>query len=222
MKKIFPLSAAALAAVIALAGCGTGETGQTPGMDHSTMSAEPSSEPTNGASAAGTDVSAEHKEADVMFATMMIPHHTQAVEMSEIILAKANIDPEVTELAKQIKAAQGPEIETMTGWLEAWGEPVPVGDHGGMDGGHSMDGMNSDDMDGMMSEDQMQQLKSAEGEEAARLFLDQMVEHHNGAVKMAQQQIENGSNPDAIDLAQDIVQAQKAEIETMNELLETI
>lgn len=218
MKKIFPLSAAALATVIALTGCGTGETGQTPDIDHSTMGTEQSPEPSSGASAgpANADTSAEHNEADVMFAKMMIPHHTQAVQMSEIIVAKENIDPQVTELATQIKAAQGPEIETLTSWLKAWGEPVPVGDHDGMDG------MMSEEMDGMMSKDQMQQLETAEGEEAARLFLDQMIEHHNGAVKMAQQQIQNGSNPDAIALAKGIVQAQKAEIEKMNELLETI
>lgn len=222
MKKIFPLSAAVLATAIVLAGCGTDDTAQTPDMDHSTMGTE-SSGPTSGASAEGgsTDVSAEHNEADVMFAKMMTVHHAQAVTMSDIILDKENTVPQVTELARQIKAAQGPEIETMTDWLQAWGEPAPIGDHG-MAGMATMDGMSSKKMEGMMSDEQMQQLKAAEGDEAARLFLSQMIEHHQGAVQMAQQQIENGSNPEATALAKDIVKAQKVEIETMNELLEKL
>ena len=57
----------------------------------------------------------------MMFARMMIPHHQQAIEMSDMILAKQGIDPRVIDLAKQIKAAQGPEIEKMQGWLNQWG-----------------------------------------------------------------------------------------------------
>ncbi|WP_234714477.1 DUF305 domain-containing protein, partial [Mycobacterium tuberculosis] len=56
-----------------------------------------------------------------MFVTMMIPHHEQAIEMSDILLAKDGADPRVVELAEQIKAAQGPEIDKMLGWLEDWG-----------------------------------------------------------------------------------------------------
>lgn len=59
--------------------------------------------------------------ADTHFAMMMIPHHQQAIEMSDIILAKQGIDPRVVDLAKQIKAAQDPEIETMQGWISQWG-----------------------------------------------------------------------------------------------------
>ncbi|GAB3245535.1 DUF305 domain-containing protein [Arthrobacter pigmenti] len=223
MKKIFPLSATALAMTIALSGCGTDDAGQTSGMDHSTMGTEQSAGPSNSASTEGgsTDVSAEHNKADVMFAKMMSVHHNQAVTMSTIILDKENIDPQVTKLARQIKEAQGPEIQTMHSWLKAWGEPVPVGDHrmGGMD---SMSGMSTGDMEGMMSEEQMQQLKTADGDKAARLFLSHMIEHHKGAVTMAQQEVKNGTNPEAIALAKDMIKAQKAEIETMNELLGTL
>ena len=59
-----------------------------------------------------------------MFAQMMIPHHAQAVEMSDMMLKKQDIPAEVTALATRIKAAQGPEIEKMTGWLEGWDEPT--------------------------------------------------------------------------------------------------
>ena len=65
-----------------------------------------------------------HNDADVMFAQHMIPHHQQAVEMSDIVLAKQGIDPRVTELATAIKAAQGPEIKQMQEWLGAVGQPT--------------------------------------------------------------------------------------------------
>src|SRR5262245_12367055 len=64
-----------------------------------------------------------HNDADVTFAQHMIPHHQQAVEMSDIVLGKQGIDPRVTELANQIKAAQGPEIDEMQQWLTEWGMP---------------------------------------------------------------------------------------------------
>ena len=90
-----------------------------------------------------------------MFAAMMIPHHQQAVEMSDIILAKKGIDPRVVDLATQIKAAQGPEIQTMKGWLEDWGIPYDdsMSDMGGMGG--------MDHGDGMMSDDDMAALDAA-------------------------------------------------------------
>ena len=87
-----------------------------------------------------------HNPADVMFAQHMIPHHQQAIEMSDTVLAKQGIDPRVTEEANKIKAAQGPEITQMQSWLSQWGVPMmPMmpGDMGGQD------------MSGMMSEQDM-------------------------------------------------------------------
>src|SRR5918994_3647391 len=85
-----------------------------------------------------------HNDADVMFAQHMIPHHQQAVEMSDMLLAKQGIDPRVTELARQIKAAQGPEIEKMQGWLNQWGNPaMPAMPPGDMPGHENMPGMSS-------------------------------------------------------------------------------
>ncbi|MDO2933466.1 DUF305 domain-containing protein [Paeniglutamicibacter sulfureus] len=202
MKHLTLISATALAAALALTGCAT-ETGTdtttttaTPSMDHGTMSASPSAQ---------TPAAADHNSADAMFAQMMIPHHEQAVEMSEVMLAKDGIDPAVTALAEDIKAAQGPEIKTMTDWLSAWGEPATMsGDHG---------------MEGMMTEDDMASLEAAQGTEAARLFLTQMIKHHEGAVTMAEEEAANGSNPDAVAQAEKMAQDQGGEIETMKEML---
>ena len=162
--------------------------------------------------------SADHNDQDVTFATEMIPHHTQAVQMSEMALANAE-SQEVRDLAEDISAAQEPEIEQMSSWLEAWGEDVPDtgdGDMGGMDHG-GMDGM--EDMPGMMSSDEMDELESASGSAFDEMFLSMMIEHHEGAIEMAQTEQADGENPDEIDLAETIEDAQTAEIETMEELL---
>ena len=209
MKRYLSLSALSVAAVIALAGCGS-ETG--PASDPPTPTQE-----TGSTTQSATEASTRHNDADVMFAQMMIPHHEQAVEMSDIMLGKDNISPEVEELATRIKDAQAPEIETMTGWLEAWGEPVEM--EGGMEGHHmgAMDGEG-----GMLSEDQMAELEAAEGEEASRIFLESMTAHHIGAVDMAREEVKNGENPEAIALAEDIAESQEAEIQEMEALLEEL
>lgn len=153
---------------------------------------------------------ANFNEADVMFAQMMIPHHSQAIEMSEMILAKDDIRPEVSELATEIAEAQEPEIEQLTAWLDEW-DAEPMSDMEGMEGTHSMGGM--------MSDEQMAQLEEASGTEAERLFLEHMTEHHTGAIEMAQTEVESGENPDAIALAEEIIATQQAEIDRMEELL---
>jgi uncharacterized protein (DUF305 family) len=182
----------------------------------------------------------------MMFARMMIPHHQQAVQMSDMILAKQGIDPRVVDLARQIKAAQGPEIDKMQGWLNQWGMPGMSGmpenapsDHGGMHGsdtattspttppsGSMMPGMPGMDdmpgMDGMMSPADMQALQNAHGVEASKLFLTQMIEHHQGAITMAENEIKNGQFPDAVALAKSIATSQQKEIDTMNQILSSL
>ena len=103
---------AALAAVAAIGACSNSATKEA------TSSAAPSTAQSSSAAPA-----VAHNQADMMFARMMIPHHQQAVQMSDMILAKQGIDPRVVDLAKQIKAAQGPEIDQMQGWLNQWGMP---------------------------------------------------------------------------------------------------
>ena len=83
-----------------------------------------------------------------------------------------------------------------------------------------MDGM--DHGDGLMTEDDLTALESADGAEASRLFLEQMIVHHEGAVEMAQTQVDDGSNPDAVELAQTIIDAQTTEIQEMRDLLATL
>ena len=140
----------------------------------------------------------------------MIPHHEQAIEMAQMAQERAE-DPRVLDLAGRIEAAQQPEIETLTGWLEDWGvEDDGMGgmDHGGMDHGG-----------GMMSEGDMVALMDASGGAFDRLFLEMMIEHHTGAVGMAGTETADGQNADAIAMAETIRDAQNAEIDEMEQLL---
>ncbi len=199
MKKSLTVTATLFAALLALAGCSTAtDGGSMPGMDHGSSSAATPSSVTG----------AEHNSADTMFAQMMIPHHAQAVEMSDIMFAKTGIDPQITALAQEIKAAQDPEISKMTSWLEGWGEPTA------MSGNHSMDGM--------MSPADLDKLTAAQDTEASKLFLTQMIAHHEGAVEMAKTEITDGKNADAITLAKSIVASQETEIKDMKDLLATL
>ena len=196
-----PATAGALAVTVTLAGCGS----SSGGHDMGSMSS-PSSSTSPTSSAAASPAAGPHNDADVMFAQMMIPHHRQAIEMADMILAKQGIDSEVTTLATQIKAAQTPEIDQMTGWLNGWGQSassMPM-DH---------------DMGGTMSQSDMDALDKANGNEAAKLFLSGMVKHHQGAIDMATDELADGQNADAKKLAQSIKDSQQVEIDKMNELL---
>ncbi len=205
---------AALAAVAAIGACSNTAT-----KEATTSSATSSAQTSASAQAAA------HNKADMMFARMMIPHHEQAIEMSDMILEKQGIDPRVVEMATTIEAAQGPEIEKMQGWLDQWGMSGMPG-HGGDMPGHG--GMNGSDMAGMpgmagmMSPAQMEALDNAQGVEAGKLFLTGMIKHHEGALTMAQDEIKNGQFPDAVAMAKSILESQQKEIDTMNEILKSL
>lgn len=162
------------------------------------------------ACAGGTKRSdAQHNDADIAFARDMIAHHEQAIEMAELV-DDADASTEVTALAEQIAAAQGPEIERMNDWLDDW-------DAGEMSG--SMDGSGHDSMPGMMSPADMETLDQAAGAAFDQAWLTMMIAHHEGAVEMAAVEGERGENPGAIALAENIISSQTDEITTMKELL---
>lgn len=205
--------AAVAAAALVLAGCASAPS-DTPAA--STTAAATSLPPSSDTAAPA------HNGADMTFAQGMIPHHQQAIEMSDLLLGKADVDPAIVSLANEIKRAQAPEIEQMRAWVSDWAAATPAPGHDmpghDMSGGMSeMPGMSSGDM-GMMSAADMTALQNARGDEAGRLFLTQMIEHHEGAITMAQQEIDNGMFPAAIDMARSIVSSQEAEITTMREM----
>ena len=187
-----------LATAIALSACSATTT--MGGMNHSSSPAPSSATQNTGA----------FNESDVAFAMGMVAHHEQAIEMSDMILAKDGIDPKVIDLATRIKAAQGPEIVEMTAWLKTWGSP--------MDSMSGMSGMDS----GMMSDEDMAALNAATGTEASKLFLEQMTTHHQGAIIMAKTEISDGKNAEATKLANAIVTSQSAEIAEMADILASL
>ncbi len=158
-------------------------------------------------------------DADVTFVQGMIPHHEQAIEMAELASSRAE-SPEVKDLAARIEDAQGPEIAQMRRWLEEWDEPETpkAGDDmgGGMD-----DGMDDGGGAGMMTAEDMDELRSAQGAEFDKMFLTSMVAHHKGAVEMAKTERKDGENADAKKLAGDIIETQEAEIDEMTGLLDS-
>lgn len=198
--RTLTLTAGALATVLALAGCsGAGSMSGMEGMDDGSSASPSESEST-----------AAFNDADVMFAQMMVVHHTEAIDMADTVLAKEGVDERVSALAERIKAAQQPEIEQMNALLEEWGASEAPMD---------MD-MQMDDMG--MSEEDMMALEEAPGQEANRLFLEQMIVHHESAIQMAEDEVESGENPEATELAQKIIDDQSAEIEEIRSLIDSL
>ncbi|TCB99723.1 DUF305 domain-containing protein [Micromonospora zingiberis] len=200
------LSGVSLAVAVGLAACGS---------DH--QSAAGHDRPGSPSASASGGEAAANNAADRMFAQMMIPHHEQAVEMSDLAATRA-ADPEVKQLAAQIKDAQAPEITQLRGWLTQWGAPVPTSSGDGHGTDHGMPEMDHE-MPGMMSDADMARLEAATGPEFDRQFLTMMIAHHGGAITMGEEEIAQGANPDAKALAQQIVTTQQAEIDTMKKIL---
>jgi uncharacterized protein (DUF305 family) len=204
MKSLIALMAAVVTALF-LSSCtspagtsGDGHTDHAHGSESSTADAQARS--------------AQHDGADVAFVTGMIPHHQQAVAMSGLVPGRST-DPAVIALAEEISAAQGPEIETMKGFLAQWNVENDA-DHDGHDG--TMEGMQ---MPGMVDDVTMTRLESLKGPEFDRLFLESMIGHHEGAIGMANTELADGVNADAKALATKIVSAQQAEIDHMKQML---
>jgi uncharacterized protein (DUF305 family) len=201
-RPLAALAATTLVLTLGLSACGSDDAGSGGMSDHSGMGGMHDSD--------STDSAESHNDADATFVQSMIPHHEQAVMMAGLAADRAS-SPEVKDLASRIEAAQGPEIDTMKGWLEDWGvEPMT---------GH-MSGMH-DDMPGMMSDADMSALRKAQGADFDRQFLTMMIAHHEGAIEMARTELEDGEDADVKALATSIERAQTKEIAEMRQLLQS-
>jgi uncharacterized protein (DUF305 family) len=205
MRKTLIMGGVALSAIAALlAGC------SSESHDMSSMPSTTSMPGMPGMS--GTAPAADHNQQDATFAQEMSVHHSQALDMAKLAPTRST-DPKVLALAARIEKAQDPEIQQMQGWLTKWGMPgsMPM-DHGSMPMDHGS-------MPGVMSDADMAKLEQARGAEFDRLFLQQMIQHHQGAIEMAKTELAQGSNADAKALAQKIIDAQTAEIAEMQAML---
>lgn len=191
-----------------LAGCGEDDaSGGTPTAEHT---------------AANGDV---YNDADVEFATEMIPHHADALVMVDMTQGR-ELSPEFAELTEDIREAQAPEIELMADWLTDWGEEVPETSRDHVNS-HMDDGMMGDDDgdmgmgDGMgMDPDDLAELRDSGASMFETMWMRMMIEHHEGAIEMARTEQDDGVFPAAIDLAESIETSQTAEIELMEELID--
>lgn len=201
--SVRPLAVAVVAGTLLLSACGGGDD-----ADSSDAASADSVAPSPDAS---------FNDADVMFAQGMIPHHEQAVEMASIALRpESGASDEVQALATEIQESQDPEIDTMTQWLQTWGQPTEMPGMDGMDHTAGMEGMEG--MEGMMSEDQMSSLADLSGAEFDTAWTTMMIEHHQGAIAQAETVKTSGSNPEVLALADEIIRAQRAEITQMQAL----
>jgi uncharacterized protein (DUF305 family) len=140
-------------------------------------------------------------DADVTFTQNMIPHHQQAIDMTELIDSRTR-RPELRTLAERIAASQGQEVTLMQDWLQAWGKPAaPHMDHDGMH------------MPGMMSEADIRQLTATRQQNFDLLFLEMMTAHHQGAIEMATTELRDGALPEVTRLARQVIDDQQAEID---------
>jgi len=146
---------------------------------------------------------------DVAFATNMIPHHQQAVDLSALAPERST-NADLVALAQRISAAQQPEIDVMKVFLVQWKENPDT------NSGHAGHG---NTMAGMVDATTMTKLQSLNGAEFDKLWLESMISHHQGAVEMAKAEIANGDNVDAKALAKNIVTTQEAEIGQMKQML---
>ncbi|WP_028662427.1 DUF305 domain-containing protein [Saccharomonospora iraqiensis] len=203
----------AVVVAVGLAGCtgdaGTGADagGTAPGVivpggpGESARTVEPGS-------ATGQRQLVEVTEADIRYMRMMIPHHEQAVTMTDLVPDRVH-DDAVASLAERIAVTQAGEIDAMQAWLD---RNAPEGGDG-QDHAHGR-------MPGMATPEQLDALRAAEGAEFDRLFLELMITHHEGALTMAENYLPDGVEPNALHMAQEVITTQTAEIETMNGMLD--
>jgi uncharacterized protein (DUF305 family) len=212
---------AVVVALLALAGCSDGSN-DDPGADRAADDGDvtviqpgrPDEEASTGAPE--EPVQAEPSHADIAFAQMMVPHHAQAIEMARLARTRA-ADPGVRAIAARIRAAQGPEIVALSTWLERQGVEVPQPGDDPREYDHSRHG--HDPMMGMLTDAEMAALARAHGARFDRLFLQGMIQHHQGAVEMADNLAAEGTDTLMTEMAADVHATQTAEIARMRVLL---
>jgi len=153
-------------------------------------------------------ISGSHNAADVTFTAAMLRHHEHAIQLSDKLLAKRDIDPAVTSLATRVKATQGPEIDQLNTWLTNWRQDPNFQARAGTAGADPDD--EAADIDA---------LDHANGADASKLFLTTMIRDHQGALGIARRELDEGQDDDVEQLAHTIITLHQAQIIEMNWLL---
>jgi len=169
------------------------------------------------ASASAVPASATYNDADVMFTGMMIPHHYQALVLSDLVPDRSS-DTQVESLASRIHLEQGLEIGTMRGWQGSNGLPKtdPVTSYEEMLADPEM----VEEM-GMATPEELAELESLTGNEFDVLFLNLMIKHHEGAIRMLRDVLLHGQDLNLQQQAQDMMSTQRAQVAIMQDMLAT-
>ncbi|MBY8336884.1 DUF305 domain-containing protein [Alteriqipengyuania sp. NZ-12B] len=177
-----------------------------PGQENRSLKAEDASK------LAGTNFA----PADARFMQMMIPHHQQATEMTQLVEGRTS-NPDIVKIAGRIDAGQGDEIAFMRDWLSSRGLPATMqhtaANMGGMTHAEHMAAM------GMATPDQMKRLASLQGTAFDALFLELMIRHHQGAIRMVDDLLDQPGtayDPVMFEFVNDIKVEQQGEIDRMN------
>ncbi|MGV9315732.1 DUF305 domain-containing protein [Streptomyces sp. NPDC003691] len=223
-RRPVALTAAALAAVLALTACesnggDTKSAGKPSPSDKATGSVVAPGKPGEPAKTLSPEQAAKAlpddspNSADFTYTEMMVVHHGQALTMTALVPGRAE-SKLVKGVADRISAAQKPEIDMMNGWLKRFADKRPKGSGGhGHGGGHS-----TATMPGMATDAQLAQLKAAKGKAFDELFLKLMITHHDGAVSMAADALSDGRNTLVQEMANDVISQQSAEIGRMRKM----
>ncbi|MEO3798818.1 DUF305 domain-containing protein [Nonomuraea sp. B1E8] len=199
-----------MATVVTLTGCSSSTAPQAPRADSTAPVIAPGrpgeqDRTLSPAEAATAVPSPTPNAADVTYVQDMIVHHRQALDMALLAPNRAE-SAKVKSLADRIRAAQAPEIQYMTTWLREQEQKVP--DH------HAA----HDGMPGMATPEQLGALRAATGKDFDRMFLQLMINHHQGAITMSEKVLSGGSHIRIEELAGDVSVTQMAEIRRMREM----
>lgn len=158
----------------------------------------------------------------------MIMHHAQAVEMTDLI-AERTATKDLHLLGQRISKSQTDEMAFMKRWLEARGQSTEMkmsadGSNSSQSNhSHSGHGSTSDHrMPGMLTPEQMDNLRKAKGADFDLLFLKGMIQHHEGALVMVKDLFDTagtGQDAELFNFASDVDSGQRAEIKSMQNLL---
>lgn len=159
-----------------------------------------------------SEVGGARNSQDELFVEHMIFHHGQAIEMTALAPDRAS-NERIKTLAQRIAVAQQPEIDQMKQWQSEWGLSTTT-----TVAGHDRHAS----MEGIMTPEQMEQLRNTTGLDFDRRFLELMIEHHKGAISMAVEQQQSGKTPAVIALANEIRGGQSAEVNEMQSILATL
>ena len=204
MTSIFVRLIAAVCALLLVSGCGGG---QNPGEE---STGSPSLE-----SPVITGNPAGYNSADITFATLMVKHHQQAIELAKLA-GPRSANTELNSLADQIVATQQPEINILNVFLVQWDENPDIR----TDGGGEAPEATGASVPGMVDDATMARLESLTGPEFDKLWLESMVGQHQGGVAIANDEIADGANVDAVSVARTIVAGLDPQIAQMKKMLE--